>query len=282
VFDALAPPRSRYGEMMPDTDILEAALGYALRGLHVFPAREKVPATPHGHLDATTDPVIIREWFARMSSANLAIASGARSGLVVLDVDPRHGGDDALADLEHIHRVLPETPRVLTGGGGVHIYFAHPGATVSCSAGVLGAGLDVRGDGGYVIAPPSVHASGRPYAWQIGASLEDISLAPPPVWLLERLTSPNPHRVHRDGELLALGAGSRNGTLTRVAGALRRYGIGQAALADSLRAINREHCTPPLPEHEIERIAASVARYRPAGSVPETFGGPSHHRVEVA
>jgi hypothetical protein len=139
--------------------LLAAALVYAARGWPVFPVNGKEPLTARGFKDASLDPAGIRAWFDCYPEAGVAIATGAVSGLVVLDEDTPHGGGGSLAQLSR----LPETYTVLTGGGGKHYYFAHPGEPVPCSAGKLGPGLDVRGDGGYVVAPPSVHASGRPY-----------------------------------------------------------------------------------------------------------------------
>jgi hypothetical protein len=97
----------------------------------------------------------------------IAVRTGAESGLVVLDVDPQHGGDDTLAELLAAHGVLPITVECFTGGGGRHIYFRHPGGEVRNSAGKVGPGLDIRGDGGYVVAPPSPHPSGRRYEWSV-------------------------------------------------------------------------------------------------------------------
>jgi len=106
-------------------------------------------------------------WFDTWPDANVGIAIGAESGLVVLDVDPRHGGTESLEELETRHGRLPLSPVVLTGGGGTHSYFAHPkGGTVPNRTNFAGLpGLDLRADGGYVVAPPSVHASGRAYEW---------------------------------------------------------------------------------------------------------------------
>ena len=145
-----------------------AALKYAAQGLSVFPCkpRGKTPLTKHGLKDATCDLDQIKAWWDRWPEANVAIATGAISGTIVLDVDPRHGGDDSLATLEASFGKLPETPTVLTGGGGLHIYFRHPGIEIPNSAGRVGPGIDVRGDGGYVIAPPSIHASGNEYLWK--------------------------------------------------------------------------------------------------------------------
>ena len=117
----------------------------------------------------------------------MAIRTGAPSDLVVVDIDPRHGGIDSLRALIARHGALPAGLRCRTGSGGWHLYFAHPGGTVRNSAGRLGPGLDVRGDGGYVVAPPSLHPSGTRYTFR------DAETPVPalPAWL-ERLVRPEP------------------------------------------------------------------------------------------
>ena len=144
----------------------------------------KHPRTAHGLLDASTDLATVTRWWETWPNANIAIATGTESGLVVLDVDVGVGGDASLCTFTDEHGRLPDTPTVLTGGGGLHYYFAHPGEIVRNSAGKLGAGLDIRGDGGYVVAPPSVHRSGSLYEWA-----RACEPAPTPGWLLARLRS---------------------------------------------------------------------------------------------
>jgi hypothetical protein len=141
---------------MNDTRLLELALSYAARGWQVFPLKpgSKVPATPNGFKDATTWKHQIRNWWGLENpSYNIGIATGEKSGIVVLDVDKKHGGletfDNALAP------TCPPTFTVQTGGGGIHLYFAHPGEAVNNRAGLL-PGIDIRGDGGYVVAAGSI------------------------------------------------------------------------------------------------------------------------------
>lgn len=160
---------------------LLAALALAKRGMAVFPCRpkDKAPATRRGFKDATRDKAeIIRQWTVK-PGANVAVATGAVSGVVVLDVNPRNGGEESLRELERLHGSLPETPCVLTGGDGRHLYFALP--TNGLRSGKLANGLDIKADGGYVIAPPSTHPSGGSYRWKIG--LSQMPLAPCPDWV---------------------------------------------------------------------------------------------------
>ena len=107
------------------------------------------------------------EWFRRWPDANVGIVTGEISNLIVLDIDPKHGGDATLDRLERGFRPLSSTVEAVTGGGGRHLYFAHPGGLTRNRAG-LAQGIDLRGDGGYVVAPPSIPPSGRPYEWVPG------------------------------------------------------------------------------------------------------------------
>jgi len=132
---------------------------------------------------ATTDPATIRSWWRRYARPNIAMATGRPSGVVVLDIDPRHGGDESLLGLPP----LPETVECLTGGGGRHIYFAWPGFEVRCRPNAFGPGLDLKADGGYVLLPPSVHPSGRRYEWELSSHPDDTPIAPMPDWLLEMI-----------------------------------------------------------------------------------------------
>lgn len=170
---------------------LDAALDYARRGWPVFPCRpgDKRPATRNGFKDAVTDAKRIRDWWRRRADYNVGITTGEVSGLVVLDVDPRSGGDETLAKLEAEHGRLPATVTAQTGGGGRHLLFEHPGGKVKCRAHALGRGLDVKADGGYIVAPPSLHASGRRYAWAEGLDPDSIGIAALPGWLSDRLAN---------------------------------------------------------------------------------------------
>jgi hypothetical protein len=180
---------------------LQAALLYASLGWRVFPCHTPIkngcscgkscdnigkhPRTEHGYLDATTDAPQIRAWWEQWPRANIGIATGGDSGIVVLDIDPDKGGALSLDDLLAQHEPLPDTIESLTGGGGRHIMFAHPGIAIKSSGGELGAGLDSRGDGGYIIAPPSLHKSGKRYEWEASSHPLDVPLAPMPTWLVE-------------------------------------------------------------------------------------------------
>jgi hypothetical protein len=174
-----------------ETPLDEAALIYARRGWLVFPVHDvtagrcscgeacgtnagKHPRTAHGWKDASLDEVNILNWWGRWPKANIGISTGRGSGLVVLDVDLDKGGYAAfLRMLDALGRPTLLSLVQGTGGGGFHVVYRWPGHRVGLSAKGLrdrfGAGLDLRGDGGYIVAAPSLHRSGRRYQWQTDA-----------------------------------------------------------------------------------------------------------------
>lgn len=250
-----------------------AALDLARLGAPVLPLRPrgKLPLTGHGCLDATVDALTIYRWWARWPSANVGMATGG--GILVLDVDPRHGGDSSLANLPP----LPPTRESLTGGGGRHLIFR---GNARCSAGRLGPGLDVRGEGGYIVAPPSVHESGRPYQWREGRGL-DFPVAEAPRWLLDALAErPRPpverprftvpvelgRRIRRARAYVARVPGAVSGqgghlATFRVALALvRGFELPEDVAFELLAVDFNPRCEPPWTERELSHKVASAAR----------------------
>lgn len=148
---------------------------------------------PHGFHDASADADRIEGWWRKHPSANVGVTTGNASGLIVIDIDPRHGGRSSLSRLERTHGTLPRTVTALTGGGGTHLYFAAPPAPVPSHPGIL-SGLDLKGEGGYVIAPPSRHASGKRYLWATDLDPDSVELASPPDWLLRLELRARMHR----------------------------------------------------------------------------------------
>lgn len=276
---------------------LAAALWYASLGWAVMPIYEPVldegggpprcscghadcdsigkhPRTAHGYKDASTDEAVIRAWWAKWPAANVGIATGALTGTAVLDVDPRHGGDVTLAELEAKHGKLPATVEALTGGGGRHLVFAHPGKRIKNKV-ALAPGLDVRGDGGLIVVEPSLHTSGRGYAWELSSRPSEVPLAPMPSWLLAMilglLPTPDDSATCRGGPQVQGGVipdGSRNATLASLAGSMRRRAMSQAAILAALREENKR-CAPPLDDAEVQRIVTSIAQYPPGEGAGE-------------
>jgi hypothetical protein len=166
---------------------LEAVLSYADQGWSIVPARvtgKRTLVAWKPFQEAAADREQLRSWWRRWPKANPAVVTGRVSGVLVVDVDPRHGGDHALAELERRQGTLSRTAVVATPSGGVHLYLAHPGGHIPNSASRLGPGLDVRGDGGLALLPPSRRPDGG-YCWTTGGP---GGVPPPcPDWLAELL-----------------------------------------------------------------------------------------------
>jgi hypothetical protein len=261
--------------------LMKAAHRYARMGLPVFPLHSpynsgcscgneeckdigKHPRTAHGFKDATTDEKQIRAWWKKWPKANIGIRTGAGSELVVLDVDARHKGYISLQLLEKAHGGLPPCPTVHTGGGGRHKYLSHPGIPIKNKTGIA-PGLDIRGDGGYVVAPPSRHSSGKRYEWSEHAHLDQMAIPPMPQWLRKLVNEPAPKHSKTNGD--SIQEGDRNVALTSFAGAVRRHGATEETILAALRKHNEDRCDPPLPDKELETIAASVSKYPPTEKI---------------
>jgi len=185
----------------------------------------------------------------------VAVICGALSNIVVLDVDPRHGGDKVVEGLK-----IPVTLTAQTGGGGTHFYFkgslpTHPN---------IAPGVDLKGEGSCVMAPPSVHPSGNPYTWLI-----DTEPAPFPSWLINLIhqRAPKPQRksAHWVVEALAgVNEGSRDDTCTRLAGYFKEHLLPQEVVAAMLVAWG-QRCSPPFPTAEVLKCVKSVFRYPTVG-----------------
>lgn len=248
-------------EAEKSVDMLAAALGYAGRGWKVFPLRPgmKIPATSNGFYAGSCDEGTIKEWWRKFPTANIGIATGADSGIVVLDIDVKEGKDGFLSLSEITGGVYPETLQVQTPTGGRHYYFRHPGATVGSNAGKLGSGLDVRGDKGYIVAPPSV-IDGRHYRW----SNESAMMTEVPGWFATE--KPVPPKVKAESSFAT--QGTRNQTIFKMASALRGKGVSfEDAEAEVLLAATA--CAPPLPEEEAVTALQSAYRYPEGGGPPE-------------
>lgn len=264
------------GECVSGNTMLDWALFYASLGLPVFPvkSRGKVPLTEHGCTDATVDARQIGAWWARWPNANIGIATG--KSLVVLDVDIDHNGgrygDESLDALVRQHGPLPETWLCLTGGGGLHYYFYcnDPAVTIGAD---LAPGLDFRGTGGYVVAPPSIHPSGSRYEWE--ASNDPADGAAPaiiPEWLHELMAKGRTKAGTRYEAPPAVTEGRRNQEMFRLASSFRAKGLTVEEITAAVMKCNETRCSPPMEAKEIEAICKSAGRYERGSSALERGG----------
>jgi hypothetical protein len=246
---------------MPDH--LNAALELAQRDLRVFPLwpGTKKPRTTHGLKDGTVDPFVITEWWSEEPELNIAVVTGEVSGIFVVDIDSLDA-ESELTKLETEHGKLPATVESITARGR-HVWLKCPaGRHIRNSAGRIAANIDVRGDGGFVVAPPSLHPSGKRYAWSVDSA---SAFADAPLWLLEKICpsisakpAATPPTEWRELFEASIGEGSRDCTMTRLAGYLLRRFIDPWVVLSLLRAWNSTHCDPPLPDADISRIVNSV------------------------
>jgi hypothetical protein len=269
-------PRVQPGSQQSSAELkLKSAVRCAERGWHVIPltwieggdcscsapdcsSPGKHPLTTHGVKDASNDKAVIRAWWRMNPQANVGIVTGAQSGITVLDIDPRHGGRESLRALEEQYGPLPQGPCVQTGGDGEHRYFLHPGPTVKNKVG-LAPGIDIRGDGGYVVGPRSNHTSGQLYLWKPGHRPADFTIPPMPQWLLNRVGQERPQQ--RPAPSNAINEGNRNATLASLAGSMRARGMCRESIEAALLAENQVRCHPPLADTEVWAIAASIGQY---------------------
>jgi len=264
--------------------LLDSALRYAALGYPVFPCAPggKAPITPHGFRDATTEAAQIKAWWAKRPNANVAMPT---AGLLVIDVDGAENpwpGDQVKAE------DLLRCPISLTPRGGRHHIFRQPaGKSWSNTAGKIAPKVDTRANGGYIVVPPSI-VDGKPYRWAEKSELKTAphelpeppgwivalldgseglfardapggngeATAPPDTWAAPRGETPPP-----DGNTIP--AGQRNATLARLAGTMRRVGMGGEEILAALERANQNRCRPPLSAREVKRIASSISRYEP-------------------
>ncbi len=243
--------------------LFRAALGYAERGKPTFPCRsDKAPATPNGFKDASVDPERLAELWRKYPGQKMGMPTGGQAGVFVVD-------EDRLGAVDELPGQMPETLTVRTPRGR-HYYLTHVEG-ITNRRGSLPAGVDVRGEGGYVMVPPSFG-----YEFENRAPVADA-----PEWLLD-LIKAEPEREPRSGGSPSfvdgdepIPEGGRNDALTRIVGRLHDGTRDLAQLEEDAIAVNEGRCLPPLPAEEVRGIARSVFRYEPCKPVtgdrlPET------------
>ncbi|MBN2074215.1 MAG: bifunctional DNA primase/polymerase [Dehalococcoidales bacterium] len=229
----------------------------------------KVPLTKNGLKDATTNIELIDRWWTRHPVSNVGLA--IPDGYFVLDVDIEHSGYESLEKLQEITVELPKTLLITTGSGGSH-YWYKTDVPIRNTARLAGLdGLDIRGIGGYVIAPPSMHRSGEQY---MKSPVWPGPITKAPKELINLCTQKQSQvQPYSNNDTLKgiFTEGSRNQSLASLAGSLRAKGLPESTIEISLLEVNRTQCQPPLSDTEVKRIAQSYGRY-PAGSTQSTSG----------
>jgi putative DNA primase/helicase len=253
-------------EFRRPSQLKKAALEAGAKGWHVFPLQErgKKPLIDGGFLEASATRNVIAKWWNKWPNANVGLAPGP-SGLCVIDQD----GPKGLELARELGLLDADTLRVTTGrpDGGTHHYFRKPAFRVG-NRNPFGKGIDIRGDAGYVVIPPSVHPSGASYRWLDGP----ITDLPPKILAALQVANqefPKAGSSVGDGDDPRIPVGSRNNMLIKYLGALRRQGITEAGLFAVAHALNESAFTEPLPAAEVDRTAKSALRWAAADAIHE-------------
>lgn len=242
----------------------DAAIEYAKKGFAVFPLkyRDKVPLTRNGCKDATTDAAQIKAWWQKYPNANIGLATGSVSQnvfVIDLDIDEDRGidGYHSLEDWQREHGDFPETWTAITGRGGYHLYYRGNGR-IKNRAGIID-GVDIRGNGGYVVAPPSIHKNGNRYEWEYSPDEFEIAKADNNVEYFLN------HDDQKQGTAFTMpnivAAGQRNQMLFRFACMMQAKGASDQSVFAATMAENESSCSPPLTEQEVKVIVSSATRY---------------------
>jgi hypothetical protein len=270
--------------------ILPHALAYARKGWRVLPvwwpepdgcacpadgcsSPGKHPLARNGAHDGTTDEQQIRAWWNRCPDANLAIATGNDSGIWVLDVDSGKGGLKSLQRLLRDHPMPDPTVWSETGSGGRHVLWRTWGEPVPNSVNLY-PGIDLRGDGGLIVAPPSIHATGAVYAWGSTGRPGKVKVQPTPGWLRAIVTGAKagkPRRQYRGpsdrpkpridlDSVREMAEGERNAALFRLVGRIIWEERTESEVEQAAHQVNRAKCRPPLPDREVDKLVRSAWR----------------------
>ena len=248
-------------------EMVEAALAYAANGIAVFPvvANEKRPLTANGFHNASVDMDVINGWFRKSTDVNIGMATGIVNGILVVDVDIKNGkdGEASLSELETLYGLLPETRKHKTPSGGYHLLFGIGSEAVGSSRDAIGVGLDIRADGGYVVAPPSVVDGGR-----YEVVNPDVSVADAPEWLIRLAREKKGASPVVKEEQVVVSEGQRNDHIFKFALNCKRQGneLDQAIMK---AMTENDKCVPPLPVGEVIKTVSSAYRYESSYLPPE-------------
>ncbi|WP_172373531.1 bifunctional DNA primase/polymerase [Sporosarcina jiandibaonis] len=223
----------------------------------------KHPRTMHGLRDATVNQSLINHWWSEWRDANIGIATGRTSGFIVIDIDD--GGEESLEQLAEQYGPLPNTVESITGSGGRHILLGFSEGfkgTISNKQAWL-PGVDIRGDGGYIVAPPSLHNSGKHYEWELSSRPDEVQIQTMPEWLLNSLVQPEGNKVEKkpNSHWIQIMAGlsegqGRNPAAASLAGHLFRRYIDPYLVLEIMEMWDQRN-NPPLGD-ELYKVINSI------------------------
>lgn len=257
---------------MEKQDFIKYALSYLSRGISIIPISGDgdMKKPPQGfswrkYQNIMATPEEVQAWADSYPNLNLGIVTGAISGIVVIDIDDR-----SIADTIEVPK---NTPMTVTGKG-YHVYCKMPKEPIKNSASKIADHVDIRGNGGYVLAPPSMHVSGNQYAWMNDL---DTPLADLPQWIIQKYyptdKKPKEQKVKVTTGKEVYGEGSRNEKIFRIACKMMHNGLSQEAVRAAISMENLLKCTPPLQDYEIDKIVESAFNYDGGQQRPLTDAG---------
>ena len=273
---------------MSENKLLDAALHYAVDfGWPVLPCKpNKDPYTPNGFYDAKTDPNAIKFWWTKWPDAMIGVRTGPASGLIVIDKDiDDEKGKDGRAEVRAWEResgyTLPGTVTAVSGRGGKHLYYMYPPEGLendSCREFIL-PDVDIRGDKGYIIAPPSVHPNGKEYFWDISPDDMPVTVADDSVKAflsIDAKKKPKKTKISNPGDPSdgpsermkvpeVIPCGARNGTLFRLACKMQADGFPDDAILAAIQQTNENACEEPIDDKELVKLVDSALRYEKGG-----------------
>jgi len=234
---------------------------------HVFPVknRDKTPLTRNGVKDATLNQEQINKWWNKLPDSNIGISTGRSSGFIVIDID--EGGEDSLRILTEQYEPLPETVEAITGSGGRHILLKYPCSfkgTIRNKVNFI-PNVDIRGDGGYIVSPPSLHKSGQTYEWEVSSRPEEIEISTIPDWLLKLLVEPKGEQINKKSSIYwtslinGVNEGGRNQATASLTGYLFRKYVDPILVFKIIQLWNTERNNPPLDDAELIKTIDSIA-----------------------
>lgn len=232
--------------------------------MSVFPLwyRSKKPITDHGFKDASKDPTVIGDWWTRYPCANIGCATGLVSNIVVLDIDPKPTSEEVLKNFVSKYNSITPTLTARSGRGGFHFYYRTK-IRLPSRVGII-EGVDFRGDGGYIVLPPSIHENGNAYQWLTPSGLPVEEIAEIPQWLIDVIlkgTDGNSsEKLYND--ILSksvIKEGQRTSTMTSMIGHLLARGVLPSLVRKLVHAVNTTNFDPPLDSIDVEKILNSIA-----------------------
>ena len=240
----------------------EAAIDYARMGWRIHPLvdKGKTPRLKAWQKKATTNEEIIENWWLKWPKANIGIATGEESGIFAVDVDPRNGGEESLKVLFNEHGEFEKTACQRTGSGKHFLFNCE--SPIKTRANSPASGIDIRGNGGYIVAAPSVHANGNLYQWEVDPS----NLLNAPKWLTALLEQQK--KATQTDRTALIPKGGRNESLFSIACSLRNDGVKAREIGAKIFEINQYQCIPPLMDREVNEIISNANRYAKGNRKP--------------